>query len=880
MEILTPSADDVIGTPESVRLRGEAFDDVDGEITDDDAFVWSSDVDGRLGRGATLTTELSVGRHELELVVEDAAGNAGRARVVVEVTDDNTAPVPSITTPLDGALLREGSPLSLVGGATDAEDGTLTGPSLRWTSSLMGVLGTGVSVAVPTPVLGEHVIVLTATDSQGASANTAITVTVAGIGQNVPPQVVITGPTDGASLTAGASVALTGTATDPEDGALTGSSLVWTSDVDGALGTGTSTSAALSAGVHTLTLTATDGDGADGTDTVVVTANPAGGNQAPTAAITAPTAGATSFAGDVVALRGTGTDPEDGALTGASLVWTSSLDGALGTGASLDVPLDTEGTHTLTLVVTDADGAIGAASRTVYVLAANDPPSATITSPASGTRVTAGNSVSLVGSASDPEDGALTGGSLVWTSSLDGALGTGGTLATSSLGVGTHRITLTASDSRGALATDDIQLIVDPASTNVPPVARVSAPSTGSTGVSLSADGTASTDSDGTITGWSFDWGDGSPDSTGSATASHTYGSAGTYTVTLTVTDDDSATDTDTATVVVSVPGRVPVVLADEESDLGRTCAIAKDGADRLYVAYTSTQHGHVRLVRQNGASWTTETIEGPGFNIGGLADGPVDVAVDGSGDVHVAYLLDNELHYARRTSGSGVWTLEVVEAVDVDRFWPIAIALDPSAASRPTIAWTESGHGDPTVSFRTGPGAWTTESWVAPTSQQSGTRGGLAFSAAGVATLTIDEDYATVLRWSDAGGFTTPTRILPSYYGNQRTREPIALDLLGNAHVMGIFGLVSWTGTVWEQSDVANGDLDDVGVAWDTTRDEPVIAFDNRQGELELQRPVTADLWDWEYQGTADDSTLDLLVDSDGDARACFFRSGNLLVY
>jgi chitinase len=58
-------------------------------------------------------------------------------------------------------------------------------------------------------------------------------------------------------------------------------------------------------------------------------------NQPPTAAITSPTDGATITAGDAIALAGSGTDPEDGALTGASLAWTSSLDGALGTGESV-----------------------------------------------------------------------------------------------------------------------------------------------------------------------------------------------------------------------------------------------------------------------------------------------------------------------------------------------------------------------------------------------------------------------------------------------------------------------------------------------------------------------------------------------------------------
>lgn len=60
----------------------------------------------------------------------------------------------------------------------------------------------------------------------------------------------------------------------------------------------------------------------------------------------------------------------------------------------------------------------------------------------------------------------------------------------------------------------------------------------------------ASTDSDGTIAGYSWNFGDG--DSSTVAEKEHTYTTAGTYTVTLTVTDNDGATDTETVIVTVA----------------------------------------------------------------------------------------------------------------------------------------------------------------------------------------------------------------------------------------------------------------------------------------------------------------------------------------
>lgn len=68
-------------------------------------------------------------------------------------------------------------------------------------------------------------------------------------------------------------------------------------------------------------------------------------------------------------------------------------------------------------------------------------------------------------------------------------------------------------------------------------------------GLSLSVDGTASSAvSPATISSYDWDWGDSTTHGTGS-TASHTYGSAGTYTVKLTVTDSNGNTGSATASV-------------------------------------------------------------------------------------------------------------------------------------------------------------------------------------------------------------------------------------------------------------------------------------------------------------------------------------------
>ena len=90
----------------------------------------------------------------------------------------------------------------------------------------------------------------------------------------------------------------------------------------------------------------------------------------------------------------------------------------------------------------------------------NTPPAAEITAPSDGDSFEEGTSIQFTGSATDPEDGDLTGDALVWTSSLDGEIGTGESFARSDLSVGQHTITLTATDSGDLTDTDEVTIPV------------------------------------------------------------------------------------------------------------------------------------------------------------------------------------------------------------------------------------------------------------------------------------------------------------------------------------------------------------------------------------------------------------------------------------
>jgi Subtilase family/Bacterial Ig domain len=101
-------------------------------------------------------------------------------------------------------------------------------------------------------------------------------------------------------------------------------------------------------------------------DVVLTTCTPGGGNTAPTVTITAPANGSSFTQGTSISFTGSATDTEDGNLS-ASLAWTSSLNGAIGSGASFSTSALSVGSHTITASVTDSGSLSGSASISLTV---------------------------------------------------------------------------------------------------------------------------------------------------------------------------------------------------------------------------------------------------------------------------------------------------------------------------------------------------------------------------------------------------------------------------------------------------------------------------------------------------------------------------------
>ena len=160
-----------------------------------------------------------------------------------------------------------------------------------------------------------------------------------------------------------------------------------------------------------------------------------------------------------------------------------------------------------------------------------------------------------------------TGGTGMPMNAYDGAFNEASESAyayvdTGNLTPGDHAICVLAKEQDGNnsqwSSCGSLTLTVNGAPGNQPPVADAGPDQSGVVGQPVSFNGGGSSDRDGYIVSYLWDFGDGSQGN--SISTSHTYSAPGVYTVTLTVTDNASATDTDTATVTITDPGASPPV--------------------------------------------------------------------------------------------------------------------------------------------------------------------------------------------------------------------------------------------------------------------------------------------------------------------------------
>ena len=258
-----------------------------------------------------------------------------------------------------------------------------------------------------------------------------------------------------------------------------------------------------------------------------------GGNQPPTANFTS------SCSALSCNFTSTSSDP-DGSI--ASYSWNFG-DGATSTVQNPSHTYAAGGTYTVTLTVTDNQGAQSAPmSKTVTVSAGNQPPTANFTSRCNAL------SCNFTSTSSDP-DGSIAAYS--WNFG-DGATSTVQNPSHTYGAAGQYTVTLTVTDNQGAQSAPASRTVTVTAS-NQPPTANFTSSCSG-----LSCNFTStSSDPDGSISAYSWTFGDGATST--AQNPSHSYAAGGTYTVTLRVTDNQGAQSTTTSkSVTVTAPNQPP----------------------------------------------------------------------------------------------------------------------------------------------------------------------------------------------------------------------------------------------------------------------------------------------------------------------------------
>lgn len=603
----------------SVTLNGSASSDPDGSIT---SYLWakiSGPAQFTLGNSSaasTLLSNLTAGLYSFQLKVTDNGGAIALDTIKINVTAAPANQLPVANAGADITITLPTNIANVNGSGSNDPDGTIA--AYAWTQVSGPAAAT---ISTPTAVStgltglqqGVYIFSLKVTDNTGAIDLDSVKVTV-NPAANQPPVAnagtsqTITLPVNTASLNGSLS-------SDP-DGTI--SSYSWTqvsgpstSTINGAA-TSVATASNLVAGLYTFKLTVTDNKGATANATVkitVVSSTPAPpiANAGSDQTITLPV--------NSVTINGSASSASSGSIV--SYVWSeTSGPSTVGlTNTSINTLNNLQaGVYKFTLTVTDNTGATASDGVTITVnAAANQAPVANAGASINLTLPT--NSTSLDGTKSTDPDGTIS--SYSWTRisgpNTPGLTGAGtATANVSGLIAGQYIYQLTVTDNSGASSSAQVKIIVSPAA-NVVPVANAGAnQSITAPASTVSLDGSASNDPDGTITkySWIIVSGPGSATISNSNTAKPSVSglTTGVYIFQLTVTDNSGATASDQVTVIVNpkpvVPNQAPVANAGTNQTITLpTNSVSLNGASSFDPDGTITNY-----------AWTQ--ISGPGSSV------------------------------------------------------------------------------------------------------------------------------------------------------------------------------------------------------------------------------------------------------------------------
>ncbi|WP_416350892.1 PKD domain-containing protein [Rivularia sp. UHCC 0363] len=378
-------------------------------------------------------TYATPGTYNVTLTITDSDGAA--TQDILTVTVNNAAP--TITELTGDTNINEGDTATFSANATDAGNDNLT---YTWNFGDGAESQVGKIVNHKFVDNGTYTVTVTVEDTNGASTQQTLTVQV----DNVAPTITeITGDT---VINEGDTANYTATVTDPGDDKLTYS---WNFGDGSTPKTGENVSHIFTDdGIYTVTLTVEDGDGGIATETITVTVN----NVAPT--ITEITGDTNINEGDIATFKAIANDPGNDKLT---YTWDFGDGSTPIQGDNVSHKYLDNGDYTVTLTVTDDDGASTTQTQTLTV---NN--LAPIVNAGISRTIIEGESITFNGSFND--SGILDTHSIKWDFG-DGTVIEGEAADYLNpthiyANPGNYTVTLTVTDNDGASTTDTLQLNV------------------------------------------------------------------------------------------------------------------------------------------------------------------------------------------------------------------------------------------------------------------------------------------------------------------------------------------------------------------------------------------------------------------------------------
>lgn len=495
-----------------INFNGLGSTDSDGDAL---SYLWSFGDDSTATAATPAHAYTSSGSYSVTLIVNDGESNSLVSTASVSI--NNRTPIADAGGPYSG---YKNDTIQFNGqNSSDADGDTLT---YYWTfyenCNFSSCRGSGVSPSHTYNERGDYIATLTVSDGELSSTSTA-TVTI----NNQLPTAVVNGPYSSSKSTA-IHFSSYGTS-DPESDAL---SYHWDFG-DGTTSIEPSPNHTYNiTGNYVVTLTVNDGYG----DSVPATTTATINNRIPTANTGGPYSG---YKQTAITFDGSDSQDPDGDVL--SYQWDFG-DGTSGTGVTPVHSYSNSGTYTVTLMVTDGEANSALASTTVSIV--NRAPLANLGGQYGD--VYKNDPVSFDGSGSTDADGDAL--SYQWNFG-DGNTGTGINPVHSYANAGTYTISLTVNDGETSSNTVSTSIRV----LNRAPVANAGADQVVISRSVVMLDGSASTDSDGSIVSYSWAQSSGTSVILNNAnTVKPTFTAPGLkgakqliLTFALTVTDDDGA---------------------------------------------------------------------------------------------------------------------------------------------------------------------------------------------------------------------------------------------------------------------------------------------------------------------------------------------------